>query len=208
MSDDSVVLQPDGTPGAALRLKRMQSAAGVMLSACDPQPDRGGLAETPLRVAKAWDYWSGGHRVDIASLLKTFKDGREREHENDQIIIVRDIPFYSHCEHHLAPFFGHATIGYLPGDCIVGLSKFGRLVDAFARRLQVQERLTTQIAEAIIKHLEPRGVGVIVTARHLCMESRGVKHAGCNTTTSALLGEFRDDPTVRAEFLKLAGGGK
>lgn len=208
MSQDESLVMSDGEHATRVRIARMQSAAGVLLTAVDPDPSRGGLVETPLRVAKAWDYWTGGHRVDISSLLKTFTDGREREHDNDQIIVVRDIPFYSHCEHHLAPFFGHATIGYLPRDRIVGLSKFGRLVDAFARRLQVQERLTTQIAEAIVKHLDPAGVGVIVSARHLCMESRGVRHSGCNTTTSALLGEFRDDPAVRAEFLKLAGDKK
>lgn len=162
--------------------------------------DREGLQETPARVAKAWQFWSKGYDEDPAEILKTFKDGSENVNE---MVVVRGIPFYTHCEHHMAPFFGTATVAYIPQGKIVGLSKINRLVDCFARRLQVQERLTTQIAEAIMEHLQPKGVGVLLNARHLCMESRGVCQQGHSTTTSALRGVFVDQ-TVRQEFLHLA----
>lgn len=163
-------------------------------------PQRGGLLETPGRVAKAWEFWCKGYGQDPAVLLKTFEDGAEG---CDEMVVVRDIPFYSHCEHHMAPIFGTATVAYIPNGKIVGLSKINRLVDCFARRLQVQERLTTQIADAIMEHLEPKGVGVIVNARHLCMESRGVCQQGHSTITSALRGVFKEG-TQRAEFLALS----
>lgn len=163
-------------------------------------PTRGGMIETPARVAKAWKHWCSGYDVDPASLLKTFEDGAEGAKE---MVLVRSIPFYSHCEHHMAPFFGTATVGYIPNGRIVGLSKLNRLVDCFARRFQVQERMTTQIADAIEEHLSPLGVGVIVTARHMCVESRGVAHHGSETTTSALRGVMIEGKQ-RQEFLSLA----
>lgn len=163
-------------------------------------PTRGGLIETPHRVAEAWQFWTGGYDLDPASILKTFEDGAEGV---DEMVMVRDIPFYTHCEHHMAPFFGTATIAYVPNGKVVGLSKLSRLLDCFARRLQVQERLTTQIADALMEHLEPKGAGVIVQARHLCMESRGVRQQGHSTVTSALRGVFKEG-TPRAEFLALA----
>lgn len=163
-------------------------------------PTRGGLEETPARVAKAWKHWCSGYDTDPAKLLKTFTDGAEGAHE---MVLVRDVPFFSHCEHHMAPFFGTATVGYIPDGRIVGLSKINRLVDCFARRLQVQERMTAQIADALMKGLSPLGVGVIVTARHMCVESRGVAHHGSATTTSALRGVMFDGPQ-RQEFLQLA----
>lgn len=163
-------------------------------------PTREGLAETPSRVAKAWQFWCKGYGADPAKILKTFEDGAERV---DEMVMVRDIPFYTHCEHHMAPFFGTATVAYIPNGRIVGLSKISRLVDCFARRLQVQERLTTQIADALTQHLQPKGVGVILNARHLCMESRGVCQQGHSTISSALRGVFADG-TVRQEFLQLA----
>jgi GTP cyclohydrolase I len=163
-------------------------------------PARGGLTETPRRVAKAWEYWAGGYSMDPGAVLKVFEDGAEGMNE---MVMVKDIPFYSHCEHHMAPFFGKATVAYIPDGRIVGLSKINRLVDGFARRLQVQERLTTQIADAIATHLQPKGVGVILSARHLCMESRGVCQHGHSTTTSALRGVMVDG-AVRQEFLHLA----
>lgn len=162
---------------------------------------RDGLRETPTRVARAWEFWTKGYREDPATLLKTFEDGAEGV---DEMVMVKDIPFYSHCEHHMAPIFGTATVAYLPNGKIVGLSKISRLVDLFARRLQVQERLTCQVAEAMMEHLAPLGVGVVIKARHLCMESRGVCQQGHHTLTSALRGVFKDDPIVRAEFLQLA----
>lgn len=162
-------------------------------------PTRGGLQETPARVAKAWQFWCNGYDRDPAELFKTFEDGAESV---DEMVLVRDIPFYTHCEHHLAPFFGTATVGYIPNGKVVGLSKINRLVDLFARRLQVQERLTTQIADAIMDGLQPKGVGVLVTARHLCMESRGVCQQGHSTVTNALRGVMKEG-LPRQEFLSL-----
>lgn len=164
-------------------------------------PDRPGLLETPLRVEKAWKHWTSGYRQDPAEVLKVFEDGAEQYNE---LIVVKKIPVYSHCEHHLAPFFGSATIGYLPNGKIVGLSKLTRLVDCFARRLQVQERLTTQIANALMAYLEPKAVGVVISCRHMCMESRGIQTAGEETITSALLGELQPNLALRTEFLALA----
>lgn len=162
---------------------------------------REGLRDTPNRVAKAWAHWVSGYDVDIAGLLKVFEDGAENY---DQMVIVKEIPIYSKCEHHLADIFGTATIAYIPNGKIVGLSKLSRLADAFARRLQVQERLTAQIADALQEHLSPLGVGVVIKARHMCMESRGICQQGHHTITSALHGLLRDDPNARAEFLSLA----
>ena len=164
-------------------------------------PSRGGLEETPKRVAKAWKEWCSGYDQDPAAVLKTFEDGAEGV---DEMVVVKDIPFYTHCEHHMAPFFGTATIAYLPNQKIVGLSKLSRLLDIYAKRLQVQERLGCQVADAIMEHLGALGCGVVITARHLCMESRGIKKQGSETVTSALRGVFKEDPAVRAEFLALA----
>lgn len=164
-------------------------------------PTRGGLLETPARVAKAWAFWGSGYNVDPATVLKTFEDGAEG---TDEMVLVKDIPFYTHCEHHMAPFFGTATIAYLPDKRIVGLSKLSRVLQIYARRLQVQERLTCQVADALMEHLQPLGCGVVVKARHLCMESRGICQQGHHTVTSALRGIFKDDASVRAEFLGLA----
>lgn len=169
------------------------------------QDMREGLRETPARVVKAWQHWTSGYNVDIAALLKVFEDGAENY---DSMVIVRDIPIYSHCEHHLAAIFGHADIAYIPNGKIVGLSKLSRLADAFARRLQVQERLTTQIADAIQEHLQPHGVGVVIRARHMCMESRGTCQQGHHTVTSALRGVIKDEPQTRAEFMVLTQAGK
>lgn len=165
--------------------------------------NREGLAETPARVVKAWKHWCSGYNVDIAQLLKVFEDGAENY---DEMVLVKNIPIYSKCEHHLADIFGTATIAYIPNGRVVGLSKLSRVADAFARRLQVQERLTTQIADALDEHLRPKAVGVIVSARHMCMESRGICQQGHHTVTSALRGVFKTDPQARAEFLRLATG--
>lgn len=162
---------------------------------------RAGLAETPSRVVKAWQEKTSGYAVDIAALLKVFEDGAEGY---DEMVMVKDIPIYSQCEHHLESIFGTATIAYIPDGKIVGLSKLSRLADAFARRLQVQERLTSQIADALVTHLNPKGVGVIIKARHMCMEARGLRQQGHHTVTSALRGVIKFDPTARAEFLSLA----
>lgn len=162
---------------------------------------REGLRETPVRVVKAWRHWTSGYGVDIGALLKVFEDGAENY---DEMVLVKNIPIYSKCEHHLADIFGTATIAYIPDGKIVGLSKLSRVADAFARRLQVQERLTAQIADALNEHLQPKAVGVIIRARHMCMESRGICQQGHHTETSALRGAFKTDPSARAEFLSLA----
>jgi len=171
------------------------------LASIGEDPDRPGLLETPARVAKAWMAWTAGYRQEPADVLKTFEDGAE---EYNELIVVRNIPVYSHCEHHLAPFFGKATVGYMPNGKIVGLSKLTRLVECFSRRLQVQERMTIQIANALMETLEPKAVGVVVRCRHLCMESRGIRTAGEETVTSAMLGELQPNLAMRTEFLDLA----
>src|SRR5690606_128848 len=163
--------------------------------------DRPGLHETPARVAKAWKHWASGYQQNPAEVLKVFEDGAEQYSE---LILVRNIPVYSHCEHHLAPFFGSATIGYLPQGRIVGLSKLTRLVECFAKRLQVQERLTIQVANALMTHMKPLSVGVVVRCRHLCTESRGIRTPGEETVTSAMLGGMRTNLASRTEFLALA----
>ena len=162
--------------------------------------DREGLNETPVRVAKAWEFWTSGYDQDPADVLKVFEDGADGY---DEMVAVVDIPVYSKCEHHLADIFGRATVAYIPDGKIVGLSKLSRLVDVFARRLQVQERLTVQIADALEEHLDPIGVGVKVEARHLCMESRGLCQQGHYTVTTALRGALKDEPQARMEFLAL-----
>ncbi len=172
-----------------------------LLASIGEDPDRPGLLETPARVSKAWKHWTSGYQQNPADLLKVFEDGAEAYNE---LIVVRNIPVYSHCEHHLAPFFGKATIGYLPDGKILGLSKLTRLVDCFAKRLQVQERLTSQIANALMEALQPKAVGVVVRCRHLCMESRGIRTPGEETITSAMLGELQPNLALRTEFLSLA----
>lgn len=172
-----------------------------LIQAVGDNPTRGGLEETPRRVVKAWQFWCSGYGQDPAEVLKVFEDGAEGY---DQMITVKDIPIYSHCEHHLAAIFGTATISYIPDGRIVGLSKLSRLADIFARRLQVQERLTCQIADALVEHLKPKGVGVVIKARHMCMESRGVCQQGHHTVTTALRGAMLEEPATRAEFLNLA----
>lgn len=163
--------------------------------------NREGLLETPARFAKAWRQWTSGYEKDAKSILKVFEDGAEKY---DQMVLVKDIPIYSKCEHHLADIFGTASIAYIPNGKIVGLSKLLRLADMFARRLQVQERLTDQIADSLVEHLQPLGVGVIIKARHMCMESRGICQQGHHTVTTALRGAIKEQPQARAEFLQLA----
>lgn len=170
------------------------------LASLGEDPDRQGLLETPSRVTKAWKHWTSGYEQNPTEVLKAFEDGAE---DYNELIVVRGIPVYSHCEHHLAPFFGKATIGYLPAGKIVGLSKLTRLVDCFAKRLQVQERLTIQIANALMEGLEPKAVGVVIRCRHLCMESRGIRTPGEETVTSAMLGELQPNLALRTEFLAL-----
>lgn len=170
----------------------------MLLIRLGEDPDRPGLQETPQRVMKAWQFWTSGYSVNPKSVLKEFEDGGEHY---DEMILVKGIPFYSHCEHHLAPFFGTADIAYIPNKRIVGLSKMSRLLEVYARRLQVQERLTAQVADALMEHLRPRGAAVVIRARHLCMESRGIQKQGSETVTQIMRGVFFEDAKARAEFM-------
>jgi GTP cyclohydrolase IA len=167
-------------------------------------PKREGLLRTPGRVAAAMTFLTQGYAMSAEEVLG---DGIFEE-SHDNMIMVRDIELYSICEHHMLPFFGKAHVAYIPNGRIVGLSKIPRIVDVFARRLQVQERLTEQIAQALCSVLNPRGVGVVIEAYHLCMMMRGVQKQNSKTITSALTGAFRDDPKTRDEFLRLAHNGK
>ena len=173
-----------------------------LLTLIGEDPDREGLQDTPARFLKAWDEYTRGYREKPEDILKVFEDGAQSV---DEMVIVRDIPVYSLCEHHLAPFFGRAHIGYVPQKRILGLSKMSRLVEVFARRLQVQERLTNQIADALDTNLQPLGVAVVIECRHMCMESRGVRHTGTSTVTSALRGSIKTNADTRREFLALIG---
>jgi len=173
----------------------------VLAHLCGENPQRGGLLETPARVVKAWEFWTSGYGMRAADILKTFEDGAEN---CDQMVIRKNIPLYSHCEHHMAAIFGTCTIAYIPNGRVVGLSKLDRLCEMFMRRLQVQERLTNQIADAITEHLMPQGCGVYINARHMCVESRGVRNGNSETITTALRGAFLAEPATRAEFLAAA----
>jgi GTP cyclohydrolase I len=179
------------------------AAVANLLASIGEDTTRGGLADTPTRVMKAWrDSWASGYKIDPDSLLVQFDDGAE---EYDEIVLEKNIPVYSHCEHHLAPFFGVAHVGYFPDKRIVGLSKLARVVDAYARRLQVQERLTREVADCIERVLKPRGVAVVVECRHMCMESRGVRTPGVTTFSAAMRGCFREDRSIKSEFYSLIG---
>ena len=176
-----------------------QAAVSRLLTELDPEPQREGLRDTPARVEKAFRFYTAGHGQDVRAVV----GDALFEAETDEMVVVKDIEVYSLCEHHLAPFFGKAHVAYIPDGKIVGLSKLARVVDVFARRLQVQERLTQQVAHAIQDVLQPRGVGVVVEAAHLCMMMRGVQKQNSKTVTSCLLGLFRKDERTRAEFLQL-----
>ena len=182
---------------------RIEKAVREILEAVGEDPDRDGLQRTPERVARMYEEIFAGLEVDPASLLEvTFEEG------HDEMVMVRDIPLYSACEHHLVPFIGRAHVAYIPNDdgSITGLSKLARVVEAYARRPQVQERLTTQVADCIEKVLQPRGVLVVIEAEHLCMAMRGVRKRGTLTVTSAVRGLFRDDPRTRAEGMAFIHG--
>lgn len=160
---------------------------------------REGLKETPLRVVRSFRELYSGYMTNPDTIFKTFEDDT-----SDEMIVSKDIPFYSMCEHHMLPFVGHATIGYIPDKKIAGLSKLARLLECFSRRLQIQERLTSQVTAAIDKALQPRGSACVITAEHMCMSCRGVNKSGSKMVTSSLTGVFRSDPAVRQEFLSLA----
>lgn len=190
---------PDDSPEAR---EAALEAVRTLLRWVGEDPTREGLHDTPRRVVDAYLEYFRGYAEDPARYLeRTF----EQVGGYDEIVLLRDIPFVSHCEHHLAPIHGKAHVGYLPRDRVVGISKLARVVHAFARRLQVQERLTAEIADCIATALDPLGVGVIVEATHGCMTCRGVETPGVIMTTSRMMGVFRDDEKSRQEFLQLAG---
>ena len=184
-----------------LNTETIAEAMRRILTLVGEDPERQGLAGTPERFEKALRQLTSGYQQDVKKVL----NGALFDVEYDEMVMVKDIELFSLCEHHLLPFFGCCHVAYLPNRKVVGLSKIPRLVNMFARRLQVQERLTSQIAEALMEHLEPRGVAVVVEARHLCMAMRGVEKQHSQTVTSAMLGEFRENPRARSEFLSLIG---
>ena len=189
---------PPGPPDAT----SFCAAVTHMLRELDPEPTREGLRDTPRRVEKAFRFYTSGYQQDPRKVIGDALFAAE----TDEMVLVKNIELYSLCEHHLAPFFGKAHVAYIPRGKIVGLSKIARVVDLYARRLQVQERLTMQVAEALQDVLQPRGVGVVIEASHLCMMMRGVEKQNSSTVTSCLLGSFRKDERTRAEFLKLVRG--
>ena len=208
MSDPEVTAAEAGAAtgpvAAAMDLPRIEAAVREILVAVGEDPDREGLKETPARVARAYAETFAGLHQDPAELLSTTFDI-----DHDELVIVRDIALYSTCEHHLVPFHGVAHVGYVPGRSgqVTGLSKLARLVDVYARRPQVQERLTSQIADALVEHLDVAGVIVVVEAEHLCMSMRGVRKPGARTLTSAVRGQLRN-PATRAEAMALLTGAR
>jgi GTP cyclohydrolase I len=179
--------------------ERVQELIRELLIELGEDPEREGLERTPARVATAYEFLTSGYHVNPTELINEAVFA----HEADQMIIARDLDFYSLCEHHMLPFFGRCHVGYIPSGKVIGVSKIARLVDMYARRLQIQERLTEQIAHAINEAIEPRGVGVTIHARHLCMAMRGVEKTDSLMVTSSVLGSFRSSEATRAEFMAL-----
>jgi GTP cyclohydrolase IA len=177
----------------------MEELIRKLLIAIGENPDRQGLVKTPGRVAEAWRFLTRGYTQDVREVLNDAIFDEDANH----MIIVKDIEIYSLCEHHMLPFFGRCHIGYIPNGKVLGVSKLARIADVFARRLQLQERLTNQIAETLMQAIQPEGVGVVIQAKHLCMMMRGVEKQNSNMVTSAMLGSFRDSISTRTEFLQL-----
>ena len=197
--DDGDLVRP--TPRVAVP-DAVAEAVRTLIRWAGDDPAREGLIDTPARVARAWKEYASGYGEDPAAhLARTF----DEVGGYDEIVLLKDIPFQSHCEHHLAPIIGKAAIAYLPGDRVVGISKLARVLHGFARRLQVQERLTAQVADCIWDHLAPKGVAVVIEASHACMTARGVNTPGVMMTTSRMMGIFRDDERSRREVLALMG---
>ncbi len=190
---------------ARVTQEQAEEAIRTLLRWSGEDPAREGLRDTPTRVVSAYRDWFSGYSSDPAAYLRrTF----EEVAGYDEMIVLRDIEFESHCEHHMAPIIGRAHVGYLPTDKVVGISKLARVVDGYARRFQVQEKLTAQIARCIDEVLKPRGVGVVIDAVHQCMTTRGVHKRGVSMVTSKMLGDFREDARTRAEFLRFIDGRK
>lgn len=179
--------------------QQAEDAVRTLLRWAGDDPDREGLLDTPKRVAKAYEDWFSGYALDPDDYMaRTF----EEVGGYDEMIVLRDIDYESHCEHHMAPIIGKVHVGYLPAGKVVGISKLARVVEAYARRFQVQEKMTAQIADCIQRALQPRGVGVVVVGAHECMTTRGIHKRGVSMVTSKMLGSFRDDARTRAEFLR------
>jgi GTP cyclohydrolase I len=178
---------------------KLKKIASDLLTQIGEDPNREGLKKTPDRFKKAWEFFSKGYKEDLNVIINNavFTEG------NKDMVIVRDIEFYSMCEHHILPFFGRAHVGYIPNGKVIGLSKIPRIIDMFSRRLQVQERLTNQVAEAIQKVLDPLGVAVVMEGTHMCMQMRGVEKQNSFASTSSMLGLFRKSAQTRAEFLSI-----
>jgi GTP cyclohydrolase I len=190
-------------PTRPIHLTSLEDNVRQIIEHLGEEPEREGLVKTPHRVARALEYLTKGYQQDPKAILNQAKFTEE---DYQEMVVVRDIDFYSMCEHHILPFFGRANVAYIPRHHIVGLSKIPRLVEVFSRRLQVQERLTTQIANTIMEVLDPLGVGVIIRAEHLCMRMRGVEKQNSIVTTSAMLGAFRTQQATREEFITLVNG--
>jgi len=200
--DRDVAGESPGTADKRPTRDEAEAAVRTLIRWIGEDPQREGLLDTPSRVARAFEEWFAGYAVDPEDVLRrTF----EETDGYDEMVVLRDIRFESFCEHHMAPIIGTAHVGYLPKRRVVGISKLARVVEAYAKRLQIQEKLTAQIANAIHGVLKPRGVGVVVTATHQCMTTRGVHQTGVSMVTSRMLGSFRTDATTRREFLAMIG---
>eukprot|EP00474_Spongospora_subterranea_P001453 CRZ01911.1 hypothetical protein [Spongospora subterranea] len=197
VSDDHQArLNGDRLEESESKLQRIADAYRVLIECLGEDPNRHGLLKTPIRAAKALAHFTSGYEISLEDIVS----GAIFSENVDELVVVKDITINSLCEHHLVPFVGKVHIGYIPRGRVLGLSKLARIADMFSRRLQVQERLTKQIAGAIQEVLDPKGVAVVIEATHLCMTMRGVEKSGCTTTTSSVLGLFRSDPRTRAEF--------
>ena len=179
--------------------KKIENITLQLLKEIGENPEREGLLKTPKRVAKAWEFISKGYKQDIEDII----NGAIFNEEAKDMVIVRDIEFFSLCEHHLLPFFGKAHVGYIPNGKVIGLSKIPRIIDMFARRLQVQERLTHQIADSLREVIEPKGVAVVMEGQHMCMQMRGVEKQNSFASTSAMSGQFKKSAETRSEFLSI-----
>lgn len=198
MNDDLYEISNVSADDADNRIAAIAEHYAEILRLVGEDPSRQGLTKTPMRAAKAMWHLTNGYRQDADAVMNQ----AIFDYSGSKLVIVKDIEFYSMCEHHVLPFFGRVSIGYIPGKSMIGLSKLARLVNVYARRLQVQERLTRQIAETVMRNLDARGVMVVVNAQHLCMKMRGVEKQDASTTTTDYLGAFADDPTLRDEFFR------